>query len=99
MKLSQSLMDLGLTLGRFKTGTPPRINRRSVDFSKMIEQPGDERPLRFSYISPFKTAGADILLADPQHPADSPDRHGQYPPGAYVYRGNQRPGPALLPLV
>ncbi|MGI6467697.1 MAG: tRNA uridine-5-carboxymethylaminomethyl(34) synthesis enzyme MnmG [Syntrophomonadaceae bacterium] len=54
MKLSQSLMDLGLTLGRFKTGTPPRINRRSVDFSKMIEQPGDERPLRFSYISPLK---------------------------------------------
>ncbi|MGI6433967.1 MAG: tRNA uridine-5-carboxymethylaminomethyl(34) synthesis enzyme MnmG [Syntrophomonadaceae bacterium] len=51
MKLSQSLMNIGLTLGRFKTGTPPRINRRSVDFSKMIEQPGDERPLRFSYIS------------------------------------------------
>ncbi len=51
MKLSQSLLELGLQLGRFKTGTPPRINRRSVDFSKMIEQPGDERPLRFSYLS------------------------------------------------
>lgn len=51
MKLSQSLLELGLTLGRFKTGTPPRINRRSVDFSKMIEQPGDQRPLRFSYLS------------------------------------------------
>lgn len=51
MKLSQSLQELGLTLGRFKTGTPPRINRRSVNFSKMIEQPGDERPLRFSYLS------------------------------------------------
>ncbi|MEQ8173881.1 MAG: tRNA uridine-5-carboxymethylaminomethyl(34) synthesis enzyme MnmG [Syntrophomonadaceae bacterium] len=50
--LSQSLRDLGLELGRFKTGTPPRIDRKTVDFSKMIEQPGDPRPLRFSYISP-----------------------------------------------
>lgn len=55
MKLSQSLIDLGLTLGRFKTGTPPRINRRSVDFSKMIEQPGDPRPLRFSYLSSLES--------------------------------------------
>ncbi|WP_054696067.1 tRNA uridine-5-carboxymethylaminomethyl(34) synthesis enzyme MnmG [Syntrophomonas palmitatica] len=52
MLLSDKLRDLGLKLGRFKTGTPPRINRRSVDFSKMEEQPGDERPLRFSFISP-----------------------------------------------
>lgn len=51
-KLSDSLMGLGLELDRFKTGTPPRIDRKSVDFSKMIEQPGDPRPLRFSYISP-----------------------------------------------
>lgn len=50
--LSQSLQELGLTLGRFKTGTPPRISKKSVDFSQMVEQPGDERPLRFSYISP-----------------------------------------------
>lgn len=50
--LSQSLKDLGLELGRFKTGTPPRIDRKTVDFSKMVEQPGDPRPLRFSYISP-----------------------------------------------
>ena len=38
-ELSQSLMDLGIRLRRFKTGTPARINRKSVDFSKMIEQP------------------------------------------------------------
>lgn len=50
--LSQSLKDLGLELGRFKTGTPPRIDRKTVDFSKMVEQPGDPRPLRFSFISP-----------------------------------------------
>lgn len=52
MKLSDSLKRLGLKLDRFKTGTPPRVDRKSVDFSKMVEQPGDERPLRFSFISP-----------------------------------------------
>jgi tRNA uridine 5-carboxymethylaminomethyl modification enzyme len=55
IKLSDSLRRLGLQLGRFKTGTPPRIYRRSVDFSKMIEQPGDDLPLRFSYMSPRVT--------------------------------------------
>lgn len=49
--LSQSLLDLGISLRRFKTGTPARINARSVDFSKMIEQPGDERIVPFSFIS------------------------------------------------
>jgi len=50
--LSDSLQEMGLSLGRFKTGTPPRISKKTVDFSKMVEQPGDPRPLRFSYISP-----------------------------------------------
>lgn len=53
VKLSDNLKELGLQLGRFKTGTPPRIDKKSVDFSVMIEQPGDERQLRFSYISPL----------------------------------------------
>lgn len=47
--LSQSLRALGLPLRRFKTGTPPRVNRRSVDFSKMELQPGDENPEPFSF--------------------------------------------------
>ncbi|HHW61988.1 MAG TPA: tRNA uridine-5-carboxymethylaminomethyl(34) synthesis enzyme MnmG [Syntrophomonadaceae bacterium] len=50
-ELSQSLKKLGLSMGRFKTGTPPRIDRKSVDFSKMIEQPGDEEPYCFSFMS------------------------------------------------
>ena len=49
--LSQSLLDLGIKLRRFKTGTPARINKRSVDFSKMIEQPGDEKIVPFSFMS------------------------------------------------
>ncbi len=51
--LSQCLRSLGLPLRRFKTGTPPRINRRSIDFSKMELQPGDETPEPFS----FRTEG------------------------------------------
>ena len=47
--LADNLRSLGLPLRRFKTGTPPRINRRSVDFSKMELQPGDENPEPFSF--------------------------------------------------
>lgn len=48
-KLSESLKEMGIELLRFKTGTPARINRRSVDFSKMEEQPGDEKIVPFSF--------------------------------------------------
>lgn len=47
--LADDLRALGLPLRRFKTGTPPRINRRSIDFSKMELQPGDETPEPFSF--------------------------------------------------
>lgn len=47
--LSQSLADHGIRLVRFKTGTPARIDRRSIDFSKMEEQPGDKRVVPFSF--------------------------------------------------
>ncbi len=49
--LSQSLLELGVELRRFKTGTPARINRKSLDFSKMIEQNGDEKIVPFSFMS------------------------------------------------
>ncbi len=47
--LADNLRSLGLTLRRFKTGTPPRINRRSIDFSQMEIQPGDESIEPFSF--------------------------------------------------
>lgn len=50
-ELSQSLIDSGIALRRFKTGTPARINKRSIDVSKMIEQPGDSKIIPFSFIS------------------------------------------------
>ena len=49
--LSQSLLDMGISLRRFKTGTPARINKRTVDFSKMIEQTGDTLITPFSFMS------------------------------------------------
>lgn len=49
--LSKSLRDLNLDLTRFKTGTPPRVNGRSLDFSKMEAQPGDKAELSFSFWS------------------------------------------------
>jgi tRNA uridine 5-carboxymethylaminomethyl modification enzyme len=49
--LSDSLSALGLKLGRLKTGTPPRIDRTTVDFAKMEEAPGDERPRPFSIVT------------------------------------------------
>ncbi len=51
--LADSLRSLGLDLRRFKTGTPPRVNRRSIDFSKMELQPGDDTVEPFS----FRTTG------------------------------------------
>lgn len=50
-ELSASLEDLGFELGRFKTGTPMRVHKDSVDLSKMIEQPGDDIIETFSYAS------------------------------------------------
>ncbi|MDQ0284922.1 tRNA uridine 5-carboxymethylaminomethyl modification enzyme [Desulfofundulus luciae] len=50
--LSDSLRELGLELGRFKTGTPARVDRRTIDFSKLTIQPGDDRLLNFSFVSP-----------------------------------------------
>ncbi len=47
--LAAALADIGLELRRFKTGTPPRLERSSIDFSRLEEQPGDEQPRPFSW--------------------------------------------------
>lgn len=49
--LSTALAGLGLRLGRLKTGTPPRVARESVDFSRLVEQPGDAEPVPFSFLT------------------------------------------------
>ena len=52
--LAEDLRGLGLSLRRFKTGTPPRVNRRSIDFSKLELQPGDEEIQPFSFKTTHK---------------------------------------------
>ncbi|WP_299181836.1 tRNA uridine-5-carboxymethylaminomethyl(34) synthesis enzyme MnmG [uncultured Aquimarina sp.] len=47
--ITEQLVDLGFDSGRMKTGTPPRVDGRSLDYSKMTEQPGDDNPEKFSY--------------------------------------------------
>ena len=49
--LSDSMAETGIRIRRFKTGTPPRIDRKSIDFSKTIEQKGDEKIVPFSFIN------------------------------------------------
>lgn len=51
IKLSESLERLGFKLRRFKTGTPPRVNRHTIDYSKTEEEPGDKEPRHFSFTS------------------------------------------------
>ena len=58
--LAENLRRLGLPLRRFKTGTPPRINRRSVDFSKMELQPGDTETEPFSFTTRHKPENREV---------------------------------------
>ncbi|GAA4967721.1 tRNA uridine-5-carboxymethylaminomethyl(34) synthesis enzyme MnmG [Algibacter aquimarinus] len=53
--ITEQLVNLGFVSGRMKTGTPPRVDGRSLDYSKMIEQPGDENPEKFSYLDITKS--------------------------------------------
>jgi len=54
-KLSKSLLENGISLMRFKTGTPARVDRNTVDFSKMRIQPGDDQTHNFSFMSDIDT--------------------------------------------
>ena len=58
--LADNLRSLGLSLRRFKTGTPPRINRRSIDFSRMELQPGDETVEPFSFQTGHKVNNSAV---------------------------------------
>jgi tRNA uridine 5-carboxymethylaminomethyl modification enzyme len=49
--LSKSLKDAGFTLGRLKTGTPPRLAKNSINYESLVVQPGDEPPMPFSYLN------------------------------------------------
>src|SRR5437762_10260980 len=80
MNLSDSLRDVGLELGRLKTGTPPRLNRRSIDYSKTEVQPGDEPVPYFTYWKEdlFHVEHSGI------NPHDTGHSSGKYPPGSVL---------------
>jgi tRNA uridine 5-carboxymethylaminomethyl modification enzyme len=84
MSLSGSLKEVGLELGRLKTGTPPRLNRRSIDFSKLEAQGGDE-PV------PYFTFWKDDLFHVEHsgiNPRDIGHSDGKYPPGSILDKLN-----------
>jgi tRNA uridine 5-carboxymethylaminomethyl modification enzyme len=80
MSLSGSLKELGLELGRLKTGTPPRLLRRSIDFSKTDVQPGDDPVPYFTY---WKD---DLFHVEHSgtNPKDFGHSNGKYPPGSIL---------------
>jgi tRNA uridine 5-carboxymethylaminomethyl modification enzyme len=80
MSLSGSLKELGLELGRLKTGTPPRLLRRSIDFSKTTVQSGDEPAPYFTY---WKD---DLFHVEHSgtNPKDFGHSKGKYPPGSVL---------------
>ena len=82
--LSASLKELGIELGRLKTGTPPRLLRRSINFLKTEEQPGDEPVPYFSYWKEdlFHVEHSKI------NPRDTGHSGGKYPPGSILDRIN-----------
>ncbi len=84
MNLSNSLNELGLELSRLKTGTPPRLIRKSIDFSKTEKQPGDE-PV--SYFTFWKD---DLFHMEQSHVPSPPLclSDGKYPPGSILDRIN-----------
>jgi len=84
MNLSDSLNEIGLELGRLKTGTPPRLLRRSIDFSQTEHQPGDEPVPYFSY---WKD---DLFHVEQSHvsPRRICNSTGKYPPGSILEKLN-----------
>jgi len=82
MTLSGSLKEIGLELGRLKTGTPPRLLRRSIDFSTTEIQPGDEPVPYFTF---WKEDLWDLERSG-VNPGDVGHSEGRYPPGSILDR-------------
>lgn len=89
MGLSGSLTELGLELGRLKTGTPPRLVRKSIDFDRCEIQPGDEPPPYFSY---WREELRDDPMFHVEQSPEEPREPGPYPAGSILARaGRQLP--------
>ncbi|MDY6911719.1 MAG: tRNA uridine-5-carboxymethylaminomethyl(34) synthesis enzyme MnmG, partial [Chloroflexota bacterium] len=81
--LSESLRNLGFTLGRLKTGTPPRLDAKTINFSKTIIQPGSETPFHFSFTPPEDSG--NFSSPNPVYPQAEPTPWRQQIPCYLVY--------------
>ena len=89
MSLSGSLKEIGLELGRLKTGTPPRLLRRSIDFSKTQIQPGDDPLPYFSYWKDDLFHVEHSAMGEASEALPGPHLNGsRYPPGSILERLN-----------
>ncbi len=98
IRLSERLYALGLRMGRLKTGTPARLDGRTIDYSMLEAQPGDEPPVPFSFLT--------AQITTPQVPchitATTPETHAiitaEYPSRADVFGADREHRPALLSI-
>jgi tRNA uridine 5-carboxymethylaminomethyl modification enzyme len=97
LPLTENLRALGLTLRRFKTGTPPRVNARSVDFTKMEMQPGDEDVIPFSFETAHPPANKAVCWLTFQrcHPRHHPAEPAPFSP---FFRRHSGRGTPVLPF-
>ena len=96
--LAESLKSFGFSWGRLKTGTPPRLHRRSIDFSRFAEERGDDPPVPFSFLSGAIDRAADRLSPGPHDRARPRARARAHRAIAALQRPDRRHRPALLPV-
>ncbi|MCB0176552.1 MAG: tRNA uridine-5-carboxymethylaminomethyl(34) synthesis enzyme MnmG, partial [Anaerolineae bacterium] len=92
LRLSTSLIELGFRLGRLKTGTPPRLDARTIDFSQTSIQYGSDKPLYFSFENQ-NAAEVDrpFWLDEPPHPVYPIERQTAWRPQMPCYLVHTRP--------
>ena len=97
--LTEALTRLGLPLRRFKTGTPPRVNARSIDFSKMEVQRGDEDPAALLLFTRSRHRKTGLCASSPTPTEETHRYHpGESGPQPPLFRGHRGGGPPVLPV-
>ena len=95
IELADSLKELGFPVGRLKTGTPPRLDGRTIDWEAFEPQPPDKKPVAFSF-STAEIAGANQLLHRIHDEGASSKDSRQPPRVAFVFRKNKGNRSSLL---
>ncbi len=96
--ISGALQRLGFEIDRFKTGTPPRLNARSIDYAKVEEQPGDDGPQPFSFLTQSLDDRSDALSHHLYQPGGSRSDSRQLASSTDVQRADQLARSSLLSI-